>query len=160
MEYYSCICPIFHRCTGDRGTTKSTTTLTKKTLFFAGTQGYVQLNNTFAADIRVIGTEYAVHLLNCRTEINAGFGGGAFEVDYPEESYIKIDSPYSDGGFAVGPNVYIVGTPKPTDLIIGNSGDIKRSWFALPRVSKVRNYGPSLINALSSSSIIDLIPSG
>jgi hypothetical protein len=139
------------------GTTKSTTTLAKKSLFFAGTQGYVQLNNTFAADIRVIGTEYAVHLLNCRTENNTGFGGGAFEVDYPEESYIKIDSPFSDGGFAVGPNVYIVGTPKPTDLIIGNSGDIKRSWFALPRVSKVRNYGPSLINALSLTSVTTLL---
>jgi hypothetical protein len=138
------------------GTTKSTTTLTKKTLFFAGTQGYVQLNNTFAGDIRIIGTQYAVHLLNCRTENNTGFGGGAFEVDYPEESYIKIDSPFSDGGFAVGPNVYIVGTPKPTDLIIGNNGNIVRSWFALPRVSKVGNYGPSLINALSLTSVTTL----
>ena len=138
------------------GTTKSTTTLTKKTLFFAGSQGYVQLNNTFATDIRVIGTEYALHLLNCRTEINTGFNGGAFEVDYPEKSYIKIDSPYTDGGFAIGPNVYTVGTPKPTQLNITNNSTVRRSWFALPRVSKVRNYGPSLINSLSLTGVTTL----
>lgn len=138
------------------GTTQGTTSFNKKTLLFDGSQGYVQINNSVANDIRIIGTQYAVYANNCRVEKIAGYGGGEIVVDNPDQSYVRMDSPFTNGGFPYGSNVYVVGVPRPDQLNITTDPVNKRAFLANPRTSKLKNGSPSLISSLSMTGSVTL----
>lgn len=133
------------------GTVKGTTTLNKKTVFIAGQNANVIFENTATTDVRVMGTGCSVYVNGGWTARLPGYMGGEFVVDNPGKSFIRVDSPNSNGGFPVGPSVYTIGAPMVEDLLIGatpTSAQLRHYWTT-PRTSKNSNYGPSLVNALS-----------
>ena len=133
------------------GTVQGTTTLNKKTVFIDGQSANVIFENTATVDVRVMGTGCSVYVNGGWVARLAGFAGGAFEVDNPGKSFIRVDSPYAQGGFPVGPSVYTIGAPMVENVLIdANSTSAQlRHYWTTPRANKVKNYGPSIVNALT-----------
>jgi hypothetical protein len=133
------------------GEVKGTTTLNKKTVFIAGQNANVIFESSGTTDVRVMGTGCSVYVNGGWVARLPGFMGGTFEVDNPGKSFIRVDSPNSQGGFPVGPSVYTVGAPMVEDLLIKAipTSALLRHYFTTPRASKIKNYGPSIVNALT-----------
>lgn len=133
------------------GAIEGTTTLNKKTVFIDGQNANVVFENTATTDVRVMGTGCAVYVNGGWTASLPGFNGGTFEVDNPGKSFIRVDSPSAAGGFPVGPSVYTVGAPLIENLLITSSSIPAglRHYWTTPRSSKVKNYGLSIVNALT-----------
>ena len=131
------------------GSTKSSQTLTNKSIIVDGGSGKLAINSSFAADIRLIGNDHQVVCTNCRVETSGGYNGGLLVVDSPTTSFIKFINPYWDAGPSSSSSYYI---PFVSGNVVQNSKTIINGTPAASRVfqvparsSKVTSYGPSRI---------------
>jgi hypothetical protein len=133
------------------GAVKGTTTLNKKTVFIDGQNANVIFDSSATTDVRVMGTACSIYVNGGWTARIPTFLGGEFVVDNPGRSFIRVDSPNSNGGFPVGPSVYTVGAPVVENLLIDTNTTFaqNRHYWTTPRTSKSKNYGPSIVNALT-----------
>jgi len=130
------------------GSTRSNQTVTDKTVIIDGDQSKINFHSMFVCDIHLKATNAEILATGCRAEASQGFGGAAFLVDYPETSYIRLENPYTDGGwYAAGTYMpYVTGMGTNPATLLGAAAQL-RCFQTNPRGSKVTNYGPSLAMA-------------
>lgn len=130
------------------GSTRSNQTVTDKTVIIDGAQSKINFHSMFVCDIHIKATNAEVVATGCRVEASPGFGGASFLVDYPETSYIRLENPYTDGGwYASGTYMpYVTGMGTNPATLLGAAAQL-RCFQTNARGSKVTNYGPSLAMA-------------
>jgi hypothetical protein len=131
------------------GTTKTTQTLLNKTVIVDGNLGRVNQNDGFACDVWLKGQDSEYTIKNCRVEANTSFTGGPFVVDNPGNSAIRIEDPFSDGGWSGTGASYIPTVTgrmrEPGEILNPGARSSGRIFRTPPRGSKVANYGPSRV---------------
>lgn len=139
------------------GTTRSDQTVAVRNLIFEGSNYRAVFRDSFFTDCLVSGSSISVLVDNCRVEDVSGFGGLPCEIT-TSNSTIEVISPESDGGFLKTENVITEGKPHTHNITINNNlVDGNSRWFlAKPRSSKISSYGPSLANATTFETQVDL----
>jgi hypothetical protein len=135
------------------GATRTDQTLTKRTIILDGQGTSYQFNACgLFTDVYVKGQNTYVFANDCRTEVSSSFGGNACHIDYPATSFIRLNSPYTNGGFHAGDGQITVGAPtQPASNNEISAGSLSQYRFFLTqqRSSKVASFGPS--RAMSSA---------
>jgi hypothetical protein len=136
------------------GAVRTTQTLTNKSVIVDGSGGRVNQTDGFASDIWLKGQNIEYLIRDCRVESTPGFGGGRFAVDYPDNSYIMLENPTSDGGWSTGSYAdyvpFVRGNMREEGGIINpGSRAFGRIFRTNQRGSKVTGYGPSRIMSAS-----------
>ncbi len=142
---------------------RSDQTLTNRTIIIDGpingSTRRLNISSGIATDIWLKAPNTQVVASDCRVETQSGFGGGPFTVDYPESSWVKIENPYTDGGWYTGSGSHM---PFVTGMVhaeggITNGGSraTGRAINSPPRSSKVASYGPSRIMSASLTTAAD-----
>lgn len=128
------------------GSTRTDQTLTKRSVIIDGSGGKFNFDNCgIFTDIWLRASQTDVTASNCRVETFAGYMAGVSTVDTPSSSFIRMVSPYTNGGFLKGDGQIVVGHPTPIQPTISNNTEVShgRWFFTQPRASKVASYGPS-----------------
>jgi hypothetical protein len=136
---------------------RSDQTLANRTIIIDGPNNdstcRVNISSGICTDIWLKAPNTHVVATDCRVETQSGFGGGPFTVDYPDTSWVKLENPYSDGGWYTGPGSfmpYVSGMVHAEGGITnGGSRATGRVINAPPRSSKIANYGPSRVMSAS-----------
>lgn len=132
------------------GSTVGSQTLTNKTIIIDGDGGKVNLTGGFVGDVWLRGPNIEFIATNSRAEGATGFGGGDLIVDVPDTSYIMLENPTSDGGWAAPYVPLVRGRMRDRGMILNPTNRSARRIFRTnPRGAKVTNYGPS--RAMSAS---------
>ena len=134
------------------GTTVTPTAFANCSFIIDGDSAVVNIYDGFTTDVYVKATNSHVNISNGRIETSTGVGGGALNVD--NTSIINVTNPVTAFGYESN-NVITSGTYNSYRQAVTGAG-VNRSFIALPRASKITNYGPSLVNTEPFTSAITL----
>jgi hypothetical protein len=137
------------------GSTRSNQIVTNKSIILDGPNSSAtrtfNMRSCFACDVHLKAPNTFLSIVDSRVEASVGFGGGSFVVDYPENSWVKIENPTTDGGwYQTGFFLPLVTGIAHQEGNLTNPGfrSTGRCFQTNQRGSKVTNYGPS--RAMSS----------
>jgi hypothetical protein len=126
------------------GTTRTTQTVTKRSLIFDGDRTEFVFRSSFLTDVNVLGTNIRVTAYDCRVETLSSFGGNVFSVAQPSSSFVELINPYgntlpkTDGVASIGSVRSYFGNIDSSATSSGGRWFLTRS-----RSAKIASYGPS-----------------
>lgn len=125
------------------GTTKTTQTLTNKTIIIAGDFVFFNANDGQFTDANITATNSVINVVNCRTESQSSFNGGVCTV--ADTSVLNFMGCQANSVFPNGKNIVFSGMTNQWSVPIDSTAsDAIRYWSTFPRGSKITSYGPSL----------------
>ena len=89
------------------GSTKSTQTLTNKTIILAGINMFFSVNDSVFTDASITATNSVITVNNCRTEVSSGVNGGLTTV--ADTSVLNLVNCQANYGLPQGKNVVLSG---------------------------------------------------
>jgi hypothetical protein len=125
------------------GTTKTTQTVTNKTLIIEGNFVFFNANDSQFTDANITATNSIINVVNCRTESLNSYNGGACTV--ADTSVLNFMNCQANSVFPSGKNIVFSGMTNKWGLPIdGGATNADKYWQTFPRGSKITSYGSSL----------------